>query len=59
MAVRSVIAYTHVLLLPDNRVSSVLNRNSKQYGKKFMFDGQEETCWNSDQVGLMYAMSLF
>ena len=32
------------------RVSSVLNRDTKQFGKKFMFDGQEETCWNSDQV---------
>lgn len=31
------------------RVSSVLNRDVKQYGKKFMFDGNEETCWNSDQ----------
>ena len=32
------------------RVSSVLNRDVKQFGKKFMFDRQEETCWNSDQV---------
>ncbi|CAB3386450.1 Hypothetical predicted protein [Cloeon dipterum] len=32
------------------RVSSTLNRNVKEYGKKFMFDGQEDTCWNSDQV---------
>ncbi|XP_065060144.1 nuclear receptor 2C2-associated protein-like [Rhopilema esculentum] len=31
------------------RVSSVLNKNVKQYGKKFMFDGKEDTCWNSDQ----------
>ncbi|CAM9196071.1 unnamed protein product [Lampetra planeri] len=31
------------------RVSSVLNRDVKQYGKKFMFDCNEETCWNSDQ----------
>ena len=28
----------------------MLNRDSRQFGKKFMFDGQEETCWNSDQV---------
>ena len=21
----------------------------KQFGKKFMFDGNKETCWNSDQ----------
>ena len=33
------------------RVSSVLGRDVKQYGKKFMFDGADDTCWNSDQVG--------
>ncbi|KAM9386085.1 nuclear receptor 2C2-associated protein [Pholidichthys leucotaenia] len=32
-----------------SRVSSVLNRDVKQYGKKHMFDCNEETCWNSDQ----------
>nr|XP_056701359.1 nuclear receptor 2C2-associated protein [Euleptes europaea] len=32
-----------------SRVSSVLNREAKQFGKKHMFDGNEETCWNSDQ----------
>ncbi|NXU59776.1 NR2CA protein, partial [Turnix velox] len=31
------------------RVSSVLNRDVKQFGKKHMFDSSEETCWNSDQ----------
>ncbi|XP_054252261.1 nuclear receptor 2C2-associated protein [Indicator indicator] len=31
------------------RVSSVLNRDGKQFGKQHMFDGSEETCWNSDQ----------
>lgn len=31
-------------------MSSVLNRDTKQFGKKFMFDDDEETCWNSDQV---------
>ncbi|XP_071964412.1 nuclear receptor 2C2-associated protein-like [Antedon mediterranea] len=31
------------------RVSSVLNRDTKQFGKKFMFDGNDETCWNSDE----------
>ncbi|TWW57721.1 Nuclear receptor 2C2-associated protein TR4 orphan receptor-associated 16 kDa protein -like protein [Takifugu flavidus] len=33
----------------DFRVSSVLNRDVKQYGKKYLFDCNEETCWNSDQ----------
>ncbi|KAL3866821.1 hypothetical protein ACJMK2_044083 [Sinanodonta woodiana] len=31
------------------RVSSVLNRDVKQFGKKHLFDGKEDTCWNSDQ----------
>ncbi|XP_025077495.1 nuclear receptor 2C2-associated protein-like isoform X2 [Pomacea canaliculata] len=31
------------------RVSSVLNRDVKQFGKQHLFDEQEETCWNSDQ----------
>ncbi|XP_031561546.1 nuclear receptor 2C2-associated protein-like [Actinia tenebrosa] len=41
-----------VSLIQENtkiKVSSVLNRDVKEYGKKFMFDGKEETCWNSDQ----------
>jgi hypothetical protein len=33
-----------------NRVSSVLNKDTKSYGKQFLSDGKEETCWNSDQV---------
>ncbi|XP_036065422.1 nuclear receptor 2C2-associated protein [Onychomys torridus] len=32
-----------------SRVSSVLHRNSRQFGKKHLFDQDEETCWNSDQ----------
>jgi len=31
------------------RVSSTLNRDTKQFGKKYLFDGRTETCWNSDQ----------
>ncbi len=31
------------------RVSSVLNRNVKEFGKKHLFDGKEDTCWNSEQ----------
>lgn len=34
------------------KVSSVLDQNTKQFGKTFLFDGNEETCWNSDQVRL-------
>ena len=32
------------------RVSSVLNHDNKQFGKSYMFDGKEDTCWNSDEV---------
>ncbi|XP_075063724.1 nuclear receptor 2C2-associated protein isoform X1 [Mixophyes fleayi] len=32
-----------------SRVSSVLNRDVKQFGKQFLFDHKDETCWNSDQ----------
>lgn len=42
-----------------SRVSSVLNRDSSQYGKKFMFDKHEDTCWNSDQVIYSYGVNLF
>lgn len=31
------------------RVSSVLNRDVKQYGKKHLMNDDDETCWNSDQ----------
>ena len=31
------------------KVSSVLNRNVKEFGKKFLYDGREDTCWNSEQ----------
>ncbi|NWZ39028.1 NR2CA protein, partial [Brachypodius atriceps] len=31
------------------RVSSVLHRDVKHFGKQHLFDGSEETCWNSDQ----------
>ncbi|KAK7009633.1 nuclear receptor 2C2-associated protein [Biomphalaria glabrata] len=31
------------------RVSSVLNKDVKQFGKQHLLDGDEETCWNSDQ----------
>ena len=31
------------------RVSSVLNKDVKQFGKQYLIDGDEETCWNSDK----------
>ena len=40
----------HMVFPCTFRVSSVLNRDVKQFGKKFLLDGQDDTCWNSDQV---------
>ena len=31
------------------KVSSVLGKNVKEFGKQFLFDDHEDTCWNSDQ----------
>ncbi|XP_077538538.1 nuclear receptor 2C2-associated protein [Haemaphysalis longicornis] len=31
------------------RVSSVLNRDATNFGKKHLTDGSGDTCWNSDQ----------
>ncbi|KAG0327297.1 Nuclear receptor 2C2-associated protein [Dissophora globulifera] len=30
------------------KVSSVLNRETSLYGKQFLTDNSEETCWNSE-----------
>ncbi|KAI9319457.1 galactose-binding domain-like protein [Dichotomocladium elegans] len=39
------------LITPETRikVSSVLNRDTASYGKQHLIDGNEETCWNSEQ----------
>ncbi|XP_026554190.1 nuclear receptor 2C2-associated protein [Pseudonaja textilis] len=44
------------LICPEtiSRVSSVLNREVKQFGKKYMFDRNEETSWNSDQGAIQW-----
>ena len=36
-------------LIEKIRVSSVLNRDVKQFGKQNLIDGDEESCWNSDK----------
>ncbi|KAM4629735.1 nuclear receptor 2C2-associated protein [Polymixia lowei] len=43
----------------QSRVSSVLNRDVKQFGKKYMFDCNEETCWNSDQGDFQWVILEF
>jgi hypothetical protein len=30
-------------------VSSTFNKNHKEFGKKYLIDGRDDTCWNSDQ----------
>ncbi|XP_076978182.1 nuclear receptor 2C2-associated protein [Tamandua tetradactyla] len=52
---------THSLVCAEtvSRVSSVLNRNTRQFGKKHMFDQDEETCWNSDQGPSQWVMLEF
>ncbi|KAJ1085684.1 hypothetical protein NDU88_005810 [Pleurodeles waltl] len=42
-----------------SRVSSVLNRDVKQFGKKYLFDGNEDTCWNSDQGSSQWILMEF
>ncbi|KAL7746775.1 hypothetical protein RI367_007821 [Sorochytrium milnesiophthora] len=32
------------------KVSSVLNKDTKSYGKQHLIDGSTETCWNSDNA---------
>ncbi|OXU24930.1 hypothetical protein TSAR_015952 [Trichomalopsis sarcophagae] len=41
------------------RVSSVLNKNVKSYGKQFMFDDDGETCWNSDSGSPQWVLISF
>ena len=31
-------------------VSTVLSGDTKQYGKKYLIDNNDDTCWSSDQV---------
>lgn len=37
-------------LIAKLKVSSVLNRDVKNYGKQHLTDNDDETCWNSEQV---------
>ena len=37
-------------MLPSARVSSVRDRDARQFGKAHLTDGNPETCWASDVV---------
>jgi len=41
-----------------HRVSSTLNRLA-EYASKHMFDGRDDTCWNSDQGSPQYILFEF
>ena len=41
------------------RVSSVLGKDVKSYGKQFLFDGLDDTCWNSDQVFCSFLCAIY
>ncbi|XP_027204398.2 nuclear receptor 2C2-associated protein [Dermatophagoides pteronyssinus] len=40
-------------------VSSVLNKDHKQFGKSYLTDGNEETCWNSDEGNFQWILCTF
>lgn len=50
--------YIYCLNVFIYRVSSTLNNDHKNYGKKNMFDGNEETCWNSSEVKIFLEVLL-
>ncbi|CAH1393740.1 unnamed protein product [Nezara viridula] len=43
------VIFVNMELIESVAVSSVLNKDVKQFGKQNMFDESDETCWNSDQ----------
>ncbi|KAJ1950810.1 Nuclear receptor 2C2-associated protein [Linderina pennispora] len=46
-------------LISKCKVSSVLNRDAKSFGKAHLFDASLETCWNSDQGSPQYILVEF
>jgi hypothetical protein len=41
------------------KISSVLSNNATEFGKHFMLDGNDDTCWNSDQGKFHYVFICF
>lgn len=47
-------------LIKAIRVSSTLNNDVKQFGKKYLMDGKDDTCWNSDEVSnILFAFEIY
>jgi len=40
---------SELIPVSNSKVSNVFLANTKEYGKQFMFDGKDETCWSSEQ----------
>jgi len=38
-----------LLKVVNSNVTSVFNKSTKEFGKQFMFDDNDETCWSSEQ----------
>jgi hypothetical protein len=52
----------HNLLITKDtqtRVSSTLYNNTAEYGKQLMFDGNEDTCWNSAEGQSQFIFLVF
>ena len=41
------------------KVSTTLFNNTKDYGKQLMFDGKEDSCWNSAEGNMQYVFIVF
>eukprot|EP00762_Andalucia_godoyi_P001288 ANDGO_04876.mRNA.1 hypothetical protein DICPUDRAFT_31641 len=50
---------TSLIPLAKCRVSSVLDRNSAEFGKDHMFDNNPETCWSSAQGSSQFVILSF
>lgn len=51
------LSFNPIILLYLNfffRVSSVLNSDHSIFGKKHLFDGNEESAWNSEHVSICF-----
>jgi hypothetical protein len=42
------------LNIKNVKVSSTLFNNTAEYGKQLMFDGKEDSCWNSAEGNMQY-----
>jgi hypothetical protein len=51
--------YSLIIKNTQTRVSSTQDNNSSQYGKQLMFDGNEDTCWNSAEGQSQFIFFVF